>query len=238
MIRISNVQKSSDPESAVSETIPREPVSSNARLWFGLTALVVFFGLVLQVVLVARDDSGFFATPLSRSFNLLFFFTILSNIMVAVSCLLLFMNPNRCPRGFRLLRLCGVVGIAVTGVVYHGVLAQLIDLHGWDWLADFILHTVSPIMAVLGWFIFGPRGLTTRKVVGLTVIFPAVYGAMTLIRGPIVDWYPYPFMDPREKGYGHVALNCVIVAVLFVSLSAGAHGIDEWLSSRRGARST
>ncbi len=208
---------------------------SPPRLWFGLTAAIVILGLVLQIILVARDDSGFFATALSRSFNLLFFFTILSNIMVAVSCLLLFLNPEGCPRGFRLLRLCSLVGIAVTGVVYHGVLAQLVDPHGWDWLADFILHTVSPVMAVLGWFIFGPRGLTSRRVVGLTVIFPAAYGAVTLIRGPIVDWYPYPFLDPRDKGHDHVALNAVIVAVLFVSLSAGAHEIDEWLSSRRAA---
>jgi hypothetical protein len=22
--------------------------------------------------------------------------------------------------------------------------------------------------------------------------------AYTLVRGPIVDWYPYPFVDPRE----------------------------------------
>ena len=220
----------------MSQTPEREPISENARLWFGLTAAVAIFGLLLQALLVARDQNGFFATPVSRVFNMFFFFTVLSNIMVAVSCALLYFNPDRSSAAFRWLRLTSVIGIAVTGVVYHGVLADLLDLHGWDWVADFILHTIDPILVVLGWLVFGPRRLTSRRVVALTFIFPAVYGVVTLIRGPIVDWYPYPFLDPRDKGYDRVALNAVIVAVLFVSLSAGAHEIDEWLTSRRENR--
>lgn len=29
----------------------------------------------------------------------------------------------------------------------------------------------------------------------------------------IVDWYPYPFLDPRGAGYGTVALMSVLIAV-------------------------
>jgi hypothetical protein len=221
----------------MSQTTQREPVAHYARLWFGLTAVIVGFGLVLQLILAARNDSGYFATPLSRAFNLLFFFTVLSNIMVTVASALLYFNPRRSSLAFNVLRLTSVIGIAVTGVVFHGVLSGLQELQGADKLADFILHTLSPIMAVLGWLVFGPRGLTSKRVVGMTCIFPIIYGAVTLIRGPIVDWYPYPFMDPRDKGYGHVTLYCVIIAVLFVSLAAGANEIDEWLAGRQRARS-
>jgi hypothetical protein len=220
----------------MSQTTGREPVSQYARLWFGLTAVIVGFGLVLQLILAARNDSGFFATPLSRAFNLLFFFTVLSNILVVVACALLYFNPRRSSLTFNVLRLTSVIGIAVTGVVFHGLLSGLHELEGADKLADFLLHTVSPIMAVLGWLVFGPRGLTSKRVVVMTCIFPIIYGAATMIRGPIVDWYPYPFMDPRDKGYGHVTLYCVIIAVLFVSLAAGANEIDEWLSGRRPER--
>jgi len=212
----------------------RESVSLD-RLWFGLTFIAIGIGLVLQVALVAAADEGHFATPLSRMFNLFFFFTILSNILLGFSCLLLYLNPRRTSTAFRVVRLTGLIGIAVTGVVFHGILKERIDLHGWSRLADFILHTFAPIAGVLGWLIFGPRRLITPRVVGLTVIFPAVYGAVTVIRGEIVDWYPYFFMNPNENGYGQVALYSVVIAVLFVGLAAGAHELDDWLSSMRDA---
>ena len=41
------------------------------------------------------------------------------------------------------------------------------------------------------------------------VVYPLTYAAYTLVRGPIVLWYPYPFLDPAQHGYGQVALTCV-----------------------------
>ena len=35
---------------------------------------------------------------------------------------------------------------------------------------------------------------------------PLVYVAYSLLRGPLVDWYPYPFLDPADGGYGRVAV--------------------------------
>jgi uncharacterized membrane protein len=39
-----------------------------------------------------------------------------------------------------------------------------------------------------------------------------------MIRGPIVDWYPYPFLDPRGNGYGFVAIMSLFVAVVALLL--------------------
>ena len=38
----------------------------------------------------------------------------------------------------------------------------------------------------------------------------------TLLRGELAEWYPYPFVDVNDHGYGRVLLNCVGVAVLFL----------------------
>ena len=44
---------------------------------------------------------------------------------------------------------------------------------------------------------------------------PAAYLVYSLIRGPIVDWYPYPFLNPDEVGgYGGVAAYAVGIAAL------------------------
>jgi uncharacterized membrane protein len=54
------------------------------------------------------------------------------------------------------------------------------------------------------------------------LLYPLVYLAYSLIRGPRVGWYPYPFLDPqRSGGYGVVAgtsLAIVVVTGLFVCL--------------------
>jgi hypothetical protein len=205
---------------------------SSARTWFGLIAAITLVGLVIQVAMVWNNNAGHFATPASRIFNLLFFFTILSNIITMITSGLLYQNLHRSSTIFRVSRLSGLVGIIVTGIIYHAALSELSHLKGWDSVANVILHYVVPITAVLGWLAFGPRGMTTIRIVGLSIIYPVAYCAVTLIRGPIVDWYPYPFMDVTAHGYGRVAVNCVFVAVLVVAVAFVIHRLDGWMAKR------
>lgn len=73
-------------------------------------------------------------------------------------------------------------------------------------MADFILHTASPILCVVGWLVLGPCGHLTRRVVLLGVIAPVCWLVYTLIRGALVqdrfgvDYYPYPFLNVAEHG--------------------------------------
>ena len=50
-----------------------------------------------------------------------------------------------------------VIGITVTGVVHFILLRPLLDLDGADYVADKLLHMVVPVLAVVGWALFGPR---------------------------------------------------------------------------------
>ena len=65
-------------------------------------------------------------------------------------------------------------------------------------------------------------------------MFPVRGSVYTLVRGEIVDWYPYPFLDAGKHGYGSVALTCLAIAALFVGLAALAWKGDERLDARRG----
>jgi hypothetical protein len=91
------------------------------------------------------------------------------------------------------------------------------------------VHTVVPVMAVIGWLLLGPRGLVSRRVAWLSLIFPVAWLAFTLIRGAIAHWYPYPFIDVTRLGYGGAAVNCVWVALLMLGLAAGATVLDDRL---------
>jgi hypothetical protein len=77
---------------------------------------------------------------------------------------------------------------------------------------------------------YGPRRLTSRRIVWLAVSFPVAWCLFTLIRGELVGWYPYPFIDVGALGYGKALVNCVWVAVLYVGVAAGLATLDGWLT--------
>ena len=212
-----------------------------ARAAFGATSLVVTAGLVLQLALsvTSGPDAGAFSTTPDRVVNFFSYFTVLSNVAVAATTGMLAVRLDRRSTLFRTIRLDALVGIAVTGVVFHLTLAQLQELTGWNAVADGILHTASPILCVLGWLVFGPRGLLSRRIVLLALIAPVCWLAYTLVRGALVDdrngdaYYPYPFMNVQEHGYPVVLANCAAVAVLFLGICAGALWLDGRLPGIR-----
>jgi len=65
------------------------------------------------------------------------------------------------------------------------------------------------------------------------LVYPIGYLAYSMIRGPIVDRYPYPFLDPRINGYTFVAVMSLFVAV--VALAAA--WLLCWTSRRDFGRS-
>ncbi|MFI5730079.1 Pr6Pr family membrane protein [Kribbella sp. NPDC051587] len=186
---------------------------TTGRVVSAITAAVALGGVVLQLVV-------------SPVWNVFAYFTIQSNLLLGVTALLLGQRSTL----YKVLRLNGVLCIAVTGIVYHAVLAGTDDLSGWAAVANFLLHTLSPLLGVLGWAFFGPRGLTSWRIAGLSVIYPLAWLAFTLIRGAADGFYPYPFVNVTDHGYGQVLLNCLLVAVLFLALAAGATALDRRLS--------
>jgi hypothetical protein len=182
------------------------------------------------MIVAATAEGVRFHSPLPRSLNVLVFFTIDSNVIMGATSLLLAMNPKRSSTLFNAARLAGVVSIAITGIVFHAVLGKLLDLESWALVADKLTHTVVPIMGVLGWLLYGPRGMTSRRIVRLAVIYPLVWLTFTLIRGAIIDFYPYPFVDVTHLGYGWVVVNCVWIALLYLALASGGAALDRRLT--------
>lgn len=133
----------------------------------------------------------------------------------------------------KVLRLNAIVGIAVTGLVHWFFLRPLMNLNGADYLADKLLHVVAPLLAVIGWALFGPRGKADRSLLLPSLIYPIGWLAYTLVRGGFVDWYPYPFLDVNLHGYPRALLACAAVAVLLLAITWGAMRLDERLPGER-----
>ena len=195
-----------------------------SRVYHNALAAFVAAALIVQLVIVLRN--GLLPRP-TRVIRFLSFFTVESNILVAVGAAMLPTNPFRDGRWWRVVRLDGLIGIAVTGVIYHSVLAGLQNLTGWDRAADVALHYVSPIAAVLGWLVFGPRPRIDATTVRLALIWPVAYLGYTLWHGAATSWYPYPFVDVGLHGYGRVLLNCAVVTVVLGVLAGAAWLVDQ-----------
>lgn len=205
-----------------------------ARVCFFATALCVAGGVVISVFTAAHSTAGHFRTPTQRAFNTFAFFTVQSNLIVGATTLVLALRPHPVSAVFATLRLIGLVAITVTGLVYHVALAGLFDLQGWDQLGNQLVHTVVPLLVVGGWLAFGPRGLTSRRIALWSLGFPVCWLVFTLIRGAFVHWYPYPFIDVTQLGYGGTLLNCLWVSLLLLALAGGATVLDRKLGPRAG----
>ncbi len=187
-----------------------------ARLAHGATAAVVIAALVLQVALVVRNGVG----PMGvRLLDLASYFTIQSNVLVAVSAVALALRPDRDGPVWRVVRLDALLGITVTGVVYVTVLAPLQDLSGAPAVADIGLHYASPALAVLAWFGYGPRRRIDRRTTWLALVWPVLYFAYTLVHGAVAGWYPYPFLNVLVHGYASVLGNAVLVTALMFGVA-------------------
>jgi len=153
------------------------------------------------------------------------FFTIQSNLIAAFVLLLAVWKADDLRRSttFDLIRGAAVVYLSTTGVVYglllSGYQEALQTTLPW---VDTLLHRIMPIVMVADWLIDPPhRHIALRDAVWW-LLFPFAYMVYSLIRGPIVDWYPYPFLDPNNAGgYGAVALYGVGIAITV--------GVFAWL---------
>ena len=99
-------------------------------------AAVAWFAVVFQLVLVLQgsavlveEDPPGRAESIYRFFA---YFTIQSNLLVAISSTALAREPELDRPGWRVVRLAGLVGITVTGLVHFFLLRPLLDLDGAD----------------------------------------------------------------------------------------------------------
>ena len=203
----------------------------------GITALVVV-AMILQIPITADRGEPFFTTPVSRVVNLFFYFTIVSNLLVAGVSARLALNPKPLSRGMASVHLASLVNIVITGVVYHVMLAADNEPEGIGVFTDLVFHTAIPILAVAAWLILGPRGTIDPRVVVWSTLVPITWLVVALVRGAVIEWYPYPFIDVLDIGYGGTAAYVAGITAIYLALAFGAMGIDRVLAPRQETRSS
>lgn len=155
--------------------------------------------------------------------NFFSFFTIESNLIAALVFLATgFAALQLAEVGrFAMLRGAATLYMTTTGVIYflllRGLEASLQTPVPW---INTVLHYVTPLAVLADWFIAPPdRRVSFRRAL-VWLLFPVAYVAYSLVRGPLVGWYPYPFLDASTQGYARVAVTSLVMFAGLVGLTA------------------
>ena len=165
-----------------------------------------------------------------QSINFFFYFTVLSNILTAILMTGLAVRPdplmdNAVGRG------AVTLYMTITGLVYAVLLRPIeADVGITNAWINWVLHSLGPAAVMIDWLLFPPATRTNRSALWLWLSFPALFLIVTLIRGPITGFYPYPFLDPGEIGYPAVAAYSAGILALFLAVGA----FIRWWGNQRG----
>jgi hypothetical protein len=174
---------------------------------------VVAVAIVAQAIVLAQagrfDPTRYFA-----------FFTIQSNLIGLAAFAWLLAQGNR-PRSrrFELFRGAAAAYLMVTFFVVIFLLSGVDVQLQLVWV-DIVLHKIFPVIVVLDWVVDPPQVRLTYRDALVWLVYPVIWTGLTLVRGAIDGWYPYPFLDPLGGGYGPVLITVVAIMAGFLVFAA------------------
>ena len=192
-----------------------------------IIALTAWTAIIFQVYLTTGSMGNLFS-----------YFTILTNLLIAVSVTSILLLPKNSAFGF--FKKPSVLSaitlyIFIVALVYNTVLRGIVTLNGWNLLVDTLLHVIVPILFIAYWFLYVAKGTLQFKQGLSWLIFPFAYVIYSLIRGAVYGWYPYPFLNVLSFGYLKVILNTVVLIVVFMLSGLAVILLDKKLGKRTGS---
>jgi hypothetical protein len=172
--------------------------------------------------------------------NYFWFFSIQTSIasigvLVATGIIGLQTRSDSPPLG--VLRAMIVTYAVLTGVIYNLLLrdfvASTLPSTAPDWPLEMV-HVWVPIYLIADWLLNPHRARLSWWAVPITLIYPALWFAASIVRGELTGWYPYEFLDPTQTG-GWIQILATIapISALAVGVSTVLIVINRLYSSRR-----
>jgi len=165
--------------------------------------------------------------------NFASYFTMQSNV-IGIVVFLVGAVRWRSPAtpGWDLVRGASALNLTVTYVVFALLLSNTDVDVALPWV-NTVVHTVFPLAVIADWLI-DPPAAPISWARGLRLLaYPLLWLAYTMVRGALASWYPYPFLDPANGGYGTVALYVVAILAFGLVVMAALRIVGNVLQARR-----
>lgn len=207
------------------------------RLLMIVLVLITWLGIVLQQYILIDNTPENGMTPWQAVGRFLLFFTVLTNLLVAICYTSILVAPASALGRFfsKASSLAAVtLYIFIVGLVYNIVLRGIVKLEGWAIVANEIQHVVVPLLVIIYWIFFAKKAGLHRKLTIYWLIYPAAYLVYALLRGAMGNIYPYPFIDLNKLSYSQVGLNVILMLAAFLGFGMLIIAISPRLSRKDG----
>jgi hypothetical protein len=193
---------------------------------YKILAGLVGLGAVATEIVVLINRGTF------RSGNFFSFFTIEANLFAAI---ILIVSAVALLRGassrlLTMLRGAATLYMITTGIVFSILLSGLdpgvLTAVPWD---NIVLHYIMPVVLLLDWMADPPAQSISFRRALIWLVYPVGYVIYSLVRGSLVGWYPYPFLNPDTNGYVGIGLVSVGIAVVVLALTWAIVRGGDWL---------
>jgi len=177
--------------------VPARPAVSAGRRIVAAVRIVAGLALLATIVAQIADELAHGVLLADRYFV---YFTIQTALIDVVVLLAGGWWARRRPRDTVLLTtvaMCTVGYAVVTTVVYNALLRGIV-VEGYvppDWMNE-VLHVVIPTLLIVDWIVAPGRARLRWRAAWWVLVYPLAWILLTMIRGAIDGWYPYPFLEP------------------------------------------
>lgn len=189
-----------------------------------------------------------FGLPGQFNFGSIKYYTILSNVLCFVffgaalfTSLTAIQRDGRRGECTLLPRFKGAVTIAitVTMLIYQFILSDTPFSMGPDsgGLGNHLVHLIVPLLVILDWLLFDPKGRYRPADPFFWCLLPMVYWLYTFVGallgvtyGKSQSRYPYGFIDVDKLGLARVVGNVAALLLFFLALCYVIFALDRLLS--------
>jgi hypothetical protein len=187
------------------------------RTAFGVARVVV---AVVGIVALVGDFQYILGFSTFSTANYFTYFTNQSNaagvVVLAIGAWLSFRRPTD-PGWLMTARMLTATFTIISGIVFGLIVSQAGDYNYRivvPWSSQ-LLHFWIPSYVILDWIFAPGRSPIPWRRLWLVLIYPLAWGGFTMIRGAVVGWYPYFFLDPGQVS-GPLEFAAYSAAILLV----------------------
>jgi hypothetical protein len=196
-------------------------ISARSRPLAALLAFISWSGVLLQGYLTmhAAIEGGKGVT--GGLVIYLGYFTILTNLLVCAAITAPLLAPNSAwGKYFSRPEVMAWVttSIVFVGISFHLLLRHVFNPQGAHLVANDLLHYATPAACLLYWWFAAPKSSLRWVHPFWWGLYPTLYLVYALIRGAIIQSYPYGFIDAGVLGYQRTFVNGIGLLIAFFAL--------------------
>lgn len=202
-----------------------------ARFFISLTGAILAWVALIQFS-IDNSVGKPFHTFLAEFFT---YFTIIGNFAIALyftfqlfnvknKLTIIFHNPGSST--------AILAYITFVAIGYHTMFEDMYEPDKIHLGIDLLLHLIVPVLFLIYWLLYETQKDIDWNLLPSLLILPLIYFFYVLLVGAIINYYPYPFFDVDDSGYGEVMLIGLGFSLAVAIIGSAYIGLAKVLKKR------